>query len=58
MAVERRWRSDTDGQTDNPPTADHIVAKANGGTDDPSNLRVLCLRCNSAKRDRPLSITG
>ena len=33
-------------------TVDHIVAKANGGTSDASNLRVLCRGCNSSKRDR------
>ena len=31
---------------------DHIVAKANGGTDERSNLRVLCVSCNSRKKDR------
>lgn len=30
-------------------TVDHIVAKANGGTDELSNLRVLCRECNSRK---------
>ena len=33
-------------------TADHVVAKANGGTDDDENLVAACLRCNSSKRDR------
>lgn len=28
---------------------DHIVAKADGGTDDPSNLRGACHACHSAK---------
>ncbi len=31
-------------------TADHIVAKANGGTDDPDNVTVLCRACNGRKR--------
>lgn len=31
---------------------DHIVAKADGGTDDMSNLRTLCADCNRAKGDR------
>ena len=29
---------------------EHVVAKANGGTNDPSNLRVLCHECNCGKR--------
>lgn len=28
---------------------DHIVSKANGGTDDPSNLQAICLPCHKAK---------
>lgn len=32
-------------------TADHVVPKARGGTDHPSNLQVLCRGCNSRKRD-------
>lgn len=30
-------------------TVDHIVAVANGGTDDPDNLQTLCRPCNSSK---------
>jgi len=33
-------------------TADHVVAKANGGTDAMSNLVASCRPCNSGKRDR------
>jgi 5-methylcytosine-specific restriction endonuclease McrA len=28
---------------------DHILAKANGGTDDPANLRVVCASCHALK---------
>lgn len=28
---------------------DHIVAKANGGTDDEANLRAICKRCHDSK---------
>lgn len=31
---------------------DHIVAVANGGTDDDGNLQTLCIRCNSRKGAR------
>lgn len=33
------------------PTIDHIVALANGGTNDASNLRVVCNSCNARKSD-------
>jgi 5-methylcytosine-specific restriction endonuclease McrA len=28
---------------------DHIITKARGGTDDPSNLQALCRECHSRK---------
>src|SRR5688572_24095497 len=31
---------------------DHLLAKARGGDDDPSNLAAICGSCNSSKRDR------
>lgn len=31
---------------------DHIIPRAKGGTDDPSNLQALCYMCNAMKRDR------
>ena len=34
---------------------DHIVPKAEGGSDDPINLGASCRGCNSGKSDRPLS---
>lgn len=30
-------------------TADHVIPKARGGTDDPDNLVAACVSCNSAK---------
>lgn len=31
---------------------DHIIARINGGTDDPSNLQTLCMPCNRRKGTR------
>ena len=28
---------------------DHILAKANGGTDDPNNLQSICVACHREK---------
>jgi hypothetical protein len=39
----------TEGDPSNPLTADHLVPKALGGTDDRENLVTACPRCNSAK---------
>ena len=40
--------------------ADHIVPKAEGGSDDIINLRTSCWACNSGKSDKPLNeiVTG
>ncbi len=35
--------------TGNPATADHVIPKARGGTDELSNLVDCCRRCNSAR---------
>lgn len=35
-------------------TVDHVIAKANGGSDDPSNLVSLCRYHNGQKQDRAL----
>ena len=39
---------------------DHIVPRADGGSDDIINLRTSCWECNSGKSDKPLSelVTG
>lgn len=33
---------------------DHIIAQANGGSDDPRNLATACIECNLAKSNNPL----
>jgi len=35
-------------------TADHIIAKANGGEDRLDNLIAACRKCNGTKQDRVL----
>jgi HNH endonuclease len=37
------------------PTWDHIVPRSKGGSDDPSNLRVLCGWCNSTRNNQDWS---
>jgi 5-methylcytosine-specific restriction endonuclease McrA len=34
------------------PTLDHVLALANGGTHEPSNVQLACFRCNCIKGDR------
>ncbi len=45
------WCSDclTEASPNNPLTGDHIRPLSRGGTNDPSNIRVLCRRCNSRR---------
>lgn len=40
------------GATNLPLTADHLVAKANGGVDAPENIVPACQHCNEAKADK------
>ncbi len=37
---------------------DHIIPRANGGTDEPANLTASCQSCNSGKSDRELHETS
>lgn len=37
------------------PSADHLTPRSLGGTDELGNLRPAHRRCNSGRRDRPLS---
>ena len=41
------------GTKDNPLSVDHITPRSEGGTDQLSNLRVLCLRCNQSRNTGP-----
>jgi 5-methylcytosine-specific restriction protein A len=43
------WRVPAHAATD--LTVDHIIPKSAGGTDDLSNLAVLCRGCNARKKD-------
>jgi hypothetical protein len=35
---------------------DHIIAVANGGSDDPENLRAVCITCNVGKSDMDTTV--
>ena len=41
-----------DGRYTTATDVDHIIAKAHGGTDEPSNLQSLCKSCHQAKTAR------
>jgi 5-methylcytosine-specific restriction endonuclease McrA len=56
LIAERPWCADCGTTKD--LTVDHIVALAHGGTNDPSNLRVLCRRHNSQRGSRISGSTG
>jgi len=43
------FRCQACGAEDRPLHVDHIVARANGGTNDESNLQALCDKCNLRK---------
>lgn len=38
------------------PSLDHVIPRAHGGTDHPSNLRLAHTICNSTRRDNPLVV--
>lgn len=42
-----KWCEETEGLA-----LDHVLPVSAGGTDDPDNLQLLCVSCNSSKRDR------
>jgi hypothetical protein len=37
-------------------TLDHIIPRSRGGTKHPSNIQLLCTRCNQVKKNNPLSV--
>ena len=44
------------GKTDLPLQLDHVVPKASGGSDRPSNLVLACRACNEAKGKQPINL--
>lgn len=49
-------RTDVPPEHPEAPSIDHIVALANGGTHEPSNVQAAHLLCNSMKRDLVLAV--
>lgn len=43
--------------TDKFPTVEHVVRRAEGGTDDLSNLKISCFKCNTTRHNTNESIT-
>lgn len=41
---------------ENPPTIAHLIARAAGGSNSPSNLGLLCRECQKAGREHPASV--
>jgi len=37
------------------PSVDHLIARASGGTDYPTNLKTACIKCNKSKSTKDLS---
>lgn len=40
---------------DNSLTIDHVIPKSKGGTNDESNLKISCHKCNNLKSDKILN---
>lgn len=45
-------RNSGNWNTDDKAHIDHIIALSQGGTSDPTNLRILCRKCNLSKKDK------
>ena len=45
----RKYSDNERDRYDTAPVIDHILPRSKGGTDHPSNLRVICFRCNNRK---------
>ncbi|MFJ2544384.1 HNH endonuclease [Microbacterium sp. NPDC087589] len=43
-----------DARPEHDATVDHVIPKAAGGRDEPSNLIAACRRCNGIKSDKTL----
>lgn len=41
--------------SDSQPSRDHVLPKSRGGDDFPSNIRIVCRRCNNDKAARTLA---
>jgi 5-methylcytosine-specific restriction endonuclease McrA len=52
MEEDRCWLCDEPGDDRDPLEVDHVVPKAQGGTDERSNLRAAHRSCNRRRRGR------